>query len=1300
MPSEAVMDGIKHAYWKSIKADTIGARFAGQVSFGFPCVIFVHQEIPKGANGDSSFSLPMVLPYTTSHFLSIGNASSSYGYRTIMRVFNASMGYAKLRIQHLFSRRKGEKEYVFATTELCVLDMTIDKSIEGYAIEIQGNRWGPPITNAYSALGLNFTKNDLEGIDMSVVPAYETTIIMKDTRHATAHHVINEMARDRVGGFREIVDVVNSVFSQRHKPLKMTFFVPGYDDQCLRALAKLNEARRRCATSPYLPLCAKVPTTNKFSHPSQMVSLQDLSKNLKQESTEVYYQDVLEMVARLSYACRSEQLKAESDGEWLMNRPQKGIRIPLPFLQIKGQVAAGLIILPAPQGMEAMPAIGEVVQLKVDVKFTMQTPPDAKLIQQEMCNKLASQIWDIIQKARALGDHRLYATVGHIRAGLELIAIPAKTKAEGDQRQKWLDNFAKQCMPQLVNSVREPPYQHKPRVESLVEGNYKYFQLREPTTDEAPMLTAVRVATPPFLQAYGPHCYYTVDPKQPNWPKNGTVAPRVQCDWPNVPLETTIDAQNKAVQYAIKNKTFNLWIHRICHDETLLTQLRGIHDFAPSPVDNTEFARFGRWCLDFAETTEKHDPAEFWPALKHLRDRVQGKKFEDSVHADLRQSKPEPGHLEIEDEGPPQISRELSDRLLKAFDVLDKDQKKVILATDLSHGVLLVNGCPGSGKSFVALFMAILSILTTVDVSRFPANISSPTPQVGQVGFKKGMAAISADTHDQLATTAEKIDKMGTSMFNSEFLIVYVTNPSMTSSTLGDLLGDKRDMFEDIQRPELDSSTVEYMLFEAGNEFKKDTNRPIPGLKYNIASHIRDLVNAARLGLPSAPVAQRVSDLMVTRKRNPTAFANDKDMVMELKQCISDLEMLIYNMADFIVGTPVALGRLARNRGFTGIINCLMIDEAYRMTEANMMSLFATFKDAPIRELVGDIRQMSPVVTTLCTDTNAKSELAFTNPFAEQMSQSMPARMEATGFTPYSLNVNHRGINGSSRFCSDHFYDGAMIEARDEDESHAEIQHAIGILSKRFNRELRGTMFNFDLYESYEFNSGNSYENGRHAWFIADLCTQLHSNGAAKKHPTTDEEGERAKILIQCMYKEQVQVVRTQLQRLPKGAVCMELITVATVDGSQGDEAEIVIVDMVRTLAVGFTGDHRRVNVAYSRARFFTITVANYESVSTRRNRVHPAAEILVKQHKWAKARNSEVQLSNSQMLSCARCLGQSHQGGNYEANLECSACFEIGHHARNCGKVGVLTPTIPKLHPGETTGSDTASKPKPSATT
>ncbi|KAK8877720.1 hypothetical protein PGQ11_002666 [Apiospora arundinis] len=63
----------------------------------------------------------------------------------------------------------------------------------------------------------------------------------------------------------------------------------------------------------------------------------------------------------------------------------------------------------------------------------------------------------------------------------------------------------------------------------------------------------------------------------------------------------------------------------------------------------------------------------------------------------------------------------------------------------------------------------------------------------------------------------------------------------------------------------------------------------------------------------------------------------------------------------------------------------------------------------------------------------------------------------------------------------------------------------------------------------------------------------------------------------------------------------------------------IDIVDMLRSTDMGFTGEHRKMNVAYSRARYFTIAVANYKSVNEKlARRGTPAICILVAHHQHA----------------------------------------------------------------------------------
>jgi superfamily I DNA and/or RNA helicase len=63
-------------------------------------------------------------------------------------------------------------------------------------------------------------------------------------------------------------------------------------------------------------------------------------------------------------------------------------------------------------------------------------------------------------------------------------------------------------------------------------------------------------------------------------------------------------------------------------------------------------------------------------------------------------------------------------------------------------------------------------------------------------------------------------------------------------------------------------------------------------------------------------------------------------------------------------------------------------------------------------------------------------------------------------------------------------------------------------------------------------------------------------------------------------------------------------IVIATVDSSQGCEADIVIVSFVRSyrqnkdIRAGFLTDNRRMNVALTRARFQLICIGNIEALS------------------------------------------------------------------------------------------------------
>ncbi|KAK7973649.1 hypothetical protein PG989_015497 [Apiospora arundinis] len=199
----------------------------------------------------------------------------------------------------------------------------------------------------------------------------------------------------------------------------------------------------------------------------------------------------------------------------------------------------------------------------------------------------------------------------------------------------------------------------------------------------------------------------------------------------------------------------------------------------------------------------------------------------------------------------------------------------------------------------------------------------------------------------------------------------------------------------------------------------------------------------------------------------------------------------------------------AHRQGYKAVHSSFLIDESYRMVEPNMRAPLANFHDALTRLLDKDMMYLGAVVQAKKTDMNTKSVLYYTSPFAPQLETSLPQRMEKAAFVPTSLNLNHLGINSASALCSKNLYTGAMGESTSEETHREETQHAKSILDDR----------------SVEINFSNGFENEDHAIFIADLVTQLCANGAARRLPTLDREGERAPVLIQCMHKEHVKVI-------------------------------------------------------------------------------------------------------------------------------------------------------------------------------
>ncbi|KAI8714471.1 CCHC-type domain-containing protein [Fusarium sp. LHS14.1] len=136
-------------------------------------------------------------------------------------------------------------------------------------------------------------------------------------------------------------------------------------------------------------------------------------------------------------------------------------------------------------------------------------------------------------------------------------------------------------------------------------------------------------------------------------------------------------------------------------------------------------------------------------------------------------------------------------------------------------------------------------------------------------------------------------------------------------------------------------------------------------------------------------------------------------------------------------------------------------------------------------------------------------------------------------------------------------------------------------------------------------------------------------------------------------------------------------LEVKTLDGPQGDEADIVFVDYVTVSHSGFTAESFRGTLALTRARGMTILLLNrgtfvgYE----RRKETTKRANHLYRIHNWHETRRLVQRLDGclnceSLLHSTDRCKGKApadNNNNNIDSPCERPSCGKEGHNAATC---------------------------------
>jgi len=340
-------------------------------------------------------------------------------------------------------------------------------------------------------------------------------------------------------------------------------------------------------------------------------------------------------------------------------------------------------------------------------------------------------------------------------------------------------------------------------------------------------------------------------------------------------------------------------------------------------------------------------------------------------------------------------------------------------------------------------------------------------------------------------------------------------------------------------------------LFQLAVQLQNRLTNSLPYLSKNILNWTRKIAESlASLQKSTTGVSAHHHDIVDTTTK----------LLQELKDMPSDAvwtQLLL--SAHVIFCTLASAGGTVLKK--TSRIDDLIIDEAAAATEPE---LCIPFHLQPKRLLaVGDPLQLPATVLS-----RRAVELGLTKSLHERL-------MYECDYEHVMLNVQYRMAVQISSFPSQRFYASKIGNA----------PNVTGPQYRSGARLLDRLPYTFLQVHGAEKQSfGGSYSNRAEAQKIVELVTHLRQ--AARPNERWHS---AARIRVITFYQAQVALIKRCLQERGVGK-----IVVATVDSSQGSEADIVLISFVRSsFQAGFLTDDRRMNVALTRAKYQLVCVGN-----------------------------------------------------------------------------------------------------------
>jgi len=293
----------------------------------------------------------------------------------------------------------------------------------------------------------------------------------------------------------------------------------------------------------------------------------------------------------------------------------------------------------------------------------------------------------------------------------------------------------------------------------------------------------------------------------------------------------------------------------------------------------------------------------------------------------------------------------------------------------------------------------------------------------------------------------------------------------------------------------------------------------------------------------------------------------------------------VISEADFIVTTPVTASRLLR--GFYKP-DLLIFDECGHAHELSTLIALAHF-EPKAWFFTGDHRQTEPYVES-------------TSGYGSQLLVSTMERAAVNEAISHQLLINHRARAGLEYLASDLFYGGAMRSERQGDSLlPRSTRHLRAWLQELINNapkpQVPATLLGLDVPRLLVCDKrgteaervGTSFWNPQHQDFVIQQVTRLLNDDEFLAPDNPDGRKLPGDIMILSPYKEAVHRYRAAVNKLPlagnNAAARRSRIRVLTVDTAQGQESDVVFLDMVKARSTAHVENPKRLCVALTRAR-------------------------------------------------------------------------------------------------------------------